>query len=78
MGVSDPRASVGWAKWYGEVLHGRQLAAMNAALRDRVEVLIPELLGLIDAVLYERNCQAFARAHRLRRLIDDFLGGAPR
>lgn len=46
-------------------------------LRDRVEVIVPAFLDLLDDVLHERNCAAFAKAWRVQRLVDDFLRGAP-
>lgn len=67
---------VGWAKYYEEARRADQLEHANTVLLDRVETLIPELLDLTDDVLFERNLVAFARAYRVRRLVDEFLHGA--
>lgn len=69
---------VAWAKWYDEVRHGQQLQQANDVLVDRIETLVPTLLELTDAVLFERNVEAFAQAHRVRMLIQEYVAGARR
>jgi hypothetical protein len=66
----------GWAKWYSEVENNESLRILNAVLRDRIEVLLPEFLALVNAVLYEREPVAFARAWRVKQVVDDFLKGS--
>jgi hypothetical protein len=68
---------VAWAKFYDERARADHLAVLNHVLRSRIEDLLPEFLGLVEDVRYERNCVAFARAERVARLVDEFVRGHP-
>jgi hypothetical protein len=74
----DASRRVGWARYYTEAEHCRQVECLNAIYRDRVEVAVSVLLGIVDAVLHERNAEAFARAWQLQSLVDAFVNGRPR
>lgn len=60
------------ARYYDERQRARQLEMMCNAYRDRIDVLVPEFLSLIDAVLHARNIEAFSQAWRVQTLIDEF------
>jgi hypothetical protein len=72
----DAARRVGFAKYYAEMEHARQLEIANEIYRDRVETLLPEFLRLVNAVLYERNAVAFKYAYRVKTLIDQFQCGS--
>jgi hypothetical protein len=69
-------ARVGWAKWYDAERRNADLQTANEVLIDRVETLVPECLGIVDAVLYERNIEAFCRAYRIAALIGEYQRGS--
>jgi len=73
----DSSRRVGWAKYYSEVEIGRQMQTLCDVYRDRIEVLVPEFLVLVDSVLHERNIEAFAKAWRVQSLIDEYHRGSP-
>lgn len=66
----DASRRVGWARYYQE----REVAER---LEDRLRTLVPAILDLVDAVLYEKNCDAFARAYRLDQLVQRVIGPRP-
>lgn len=68
----DASRRVGWARYYSEAEHARQLQLLCDAYRDRIDVLVPEFLGLVDAVLHDRNLEAFGLAYRVQRVIEDY------
>lgn len=65
---------VGWAKFYVELERADGYAALNHQLRERIEVLLEALVSLVDSVLTDNRLDAFAQAHRVRTLIDEFRG----
>jgi hypothetical protein len=73
----DASRRVGWAKYFDEVEYSRQLQTLCDLYRDRIEVLVPEFLVLVESVLHERNVEAFNRAWRVQTLIDEYQRGAP-
>jgi hypothetical protein len=74
----DASRRVGWARYYSEAERNRQLQALTDCYRDRIELLIPEFLGLIDSVLHDRNLEAFSQAYRVQTLIEQYERGKPR
>ena len=77
LGIETSRR-VGWARYYDEAAHSRQLQLLADGLRERIETLVPEFLSLVDAVLYERNLEAFSQAYRVQVLLEDYLDGRRR
>jgi hypothetical protein len=68
----DTSRRVGWARYYSEAERNSHLQTLCEAYRDRIDVLVPEFLGLVEAVLHERNLEAFAKAYRVQTLIEQF------
>jgi hypothetical protein len=68
----DASRRVGWARYYSEAEHSQQLQALCDTYQDRIEILVPEFLGLIDSVLHDRNLEAFARAYRVQVVIEQY------
>jgi hypothetical protein len=62
---------VGWARFYIERERADGLAVMNRQQRDRLDALLESLMQLVDAVLHERNLDAFATAYRIQALIEE-------
>jgi len=71
----DGARRVGWAKYFEEAGRNDQLQHANDVLVDRIETVLPKLIELKDAVLYERNIQAFCAAWRVQQIIDEFEKG---
>ena len=60
----DANRRVAWAKFYEEADDARRLASINAALRS-------ELYDFVAIVLEGKPAEAFARAYRIRDLLDN-------
>ena len=73
----DDKARVGWAKYYTAEERAAQLSVLCETYRDRVDVLVEELLLLVDAVLHQRNVSAFSEAWRIQTIVDTFQNGRP-
>ena len=73
----DDKARVGWAKFYSAEERSAQLSTLCEAYRDRVDVLVEELLHLVDCVLHERNVSAFSEAWRIQSIVETFENGRP-
>ena len=69
-------ARYAFAIMYQERRRADEAEHLNNVLVDRVETIVPELLGLVDDVLYERNPVAFYRAYRIKTLVEEFVQGA--
>lgn len=68
----EARGRVGWAKYYDTDKQLKQAELAVDVLRERVDVLVAELIRLIGAVLNERNIDAFAQAYQAQTVIDEF------
>jgi hypothetical protein len=73
----DGQRRYAWARAFAAEADARQLERLCEVLRDRVDVILYEHLELLDAVLSQRNVDAFARAWRTRQILDRFLAGRP-
>lgn len=73
----DAKRRVGWAKYYQRTEEVEQLQAVNAVLIERIQDLLPAFLHLKDAVLRERNIEAFHEAWRVEELIRSVTSGQP-
>ena len=70
-GVEASRRAA-WAMYYTELERSNGVIAVNAMLRERVTTLLEWLIDLTNAVLDDKNLEAFAAAYRIREAMRRF------